>query len=259
MLGTAKETTGAASLQTLMARHTDWWHRKGSLYAAVPHSPLSDLWLPLSDGTLATEDMTIEPAELDLERLVGPPLDAGPLERIGDRLRTRAPYSRIPWVEAILGCPIKATIQGGSMRTYSFISDWSEWEKQASHLDDRWFDTLKQLTEMLVARSGGRYAVVQTLMRGPSDLAEAVLGPEMMCLSMYDHPESLQRFLDQVTTVFIEILKGQLERIPRIQGGVMSIPLASGPRAQWCVPSATHRPFYHHRSIKNGSTLTMCA
>jgi hypothetical protein len=78
------------------------------------------------------------------------------------------------------------------------------------------------MTELLVRRSGGRYAVAQTLMRGPSDLAEAVLGPELMCFSLYDHPRSLRRFLDEVTGTFIEILRAQLERIAPVEGGYVT-------------------------------------
>lgn len=189
------------------------------LYAETSDAPLGDLWLPLSDGTLATEDLTLEPDMLDIERLVGDPLDPGPLEFQGDAVHVRAPYVRVPWVEAILGCPIQATIKGGSMRTRAFVRDWDEWQRRTPHRDDRWFDLLKELTELLVARSGGHYSVVQTLMRGPTDLAEAVLGPELMCLSMYDDPQALHGFLEEVTDTFIEILEAQLERIPPIDGG----------------------------------------
>jgi hypothetical protein len=75
---------------------------------------------------------------------------------------------------------------------------------------------------MLAERSAGRRAVAQTLMRGPSDLAEAILGPQLMCLSMYDHPKELRAFLETVTEAFITILNAQLERIPRVDGGYVN-------------------------------------
>lgn len=208
--------------QVILRRHADWWRRKGTLHTEVPDEPLGDLWLPLSDGTVAAEDLDVEPRMLDVDRLAGRQLEPGDLEFEGDAVRARAPYVRVPWVEAILGCPIRATIKGGSMRTRSFIRDWDEWKSRAADRDDRWSNLLKRLTESLVRRSGGRHAVVQTLMRGPADLAEAVLGPELMCLSMYDHPRALRRFLEEVTDAFIEILKAQLRRIPPIEGGYVN-------------------------------------
>ena len=208
--------------QALLERHADWWQRKGMLYTVVQGEPLNSLWLPLADGTLATEDMDLRPEMLDVEGLVGAPLESGPLELVGDRFRIVAPYVRVPWVEAILGALIRATIQGGSMRAQAVVHHWSDWTGSAARRDDEWFDLLKQLCQLLVARRGGRQAVVQTLMRGPVDLAEAVLGAEMMSLSIYDHPRKLQRFLEDVTDVFIEILQAQLARIPRIKGGYIN-------------------------------------
>jgi hypothetical protein len=208
--------------QVLLDRHADWWQRKGSLYTVVPGEPLGRLWLPLSDGTLATEDLDLRPDMLDLDRLVGASLEPGPLELEGDRFRTATPYVRVPWVEAILGAPIRTTIRGGSMRARTLVKNWADWRESASHRDDTWFNLLTQLTELLIKRSGGRYAVVQTLMRGPVDLAEAILGPELLSLSLYDHPQELQRFLAEVTDVFIEILQAQLARIPPVKGGYVS-------------------------------------
>ena len=206
----------------LLERHAAWWQRKGSLISATQSAPLGDLWLPLAGGAVATEDLDLAPGMLDLDRLAGRAQTAGPLEYRDDRFHTRAPYARVPWVEAILGTPIRATIQGGSMRTLACIENWAEWERQDNHRDEVWFDTLKRLTELLVQRSGGRYAVAQTLMRGPCDLAEAVLGPELLSFSLYEHQDSLQRFLDEVTGAFIEILYAQIERIPPLRGGYLS-------------------------------------
>jgi len=211
-----------AAGKAILRRHANWWRGKGMLYAELPYFPEGNLWLPLTDGSLATEDVDLLPDMLDVERLVGPALKPGRLEFEGDHVATRQPYYRVPWVEAILGCPVRASIHGGSMRTHSFIDDWAEWENWDWREDGAWLDLLERFTEMLVARSGGRYAVAQTLMRGPSDLAEAVLGPELLCLSIYDHPAQLQRFLETATEAFIEILQAQLERIPPIEGGYVN-------------------------------------
>ena len=57
--------------------------------------------------------MDLTPDMLDVERLVGEALEPGPLGTYGDQFHTAAPFSRVPWMEAILGAPIRATIQGG--------------------------------------------------------------------------------------------------------------------------------------------------
>jgi hypothetical protein len=218
----AEPQTRDPDLAALLKRHADWWQREASLLTRVQGAPLGDLWLPLADGTLAAQDMDVTPELLDMDRLAGEPQPPGALQTWGDRICTADPYSRVPWVEAILGTPVRATIQGGSMRTRACVRSWEEWEGAASHCDAGWFDLLKRLTEMLVERSGGRCAVAPPILRGPCDLAEAVLGPELMCLSMYDHPESLLRFLDEATDTFIAIWRAVTARIPTIEGGAVS-------------------------------------
>ncbi|MBC7237835.1 MAG: hypothetical protein H5T69_18490, partial [Chloroflexi bacterium] len=196
--------------------------RKGTLYAENESAPLGDLWLPLSDGTLASHDLDVTPEMLDVDRAAGSQWEPGPLITHGDRFATSAPYSRVPWVEAILGTPIRATIRGGSMRTKAFIASWEEWEQKETHRHEGWFDVLKRLMELVVERANGRLAPVHTLMRGPSDLAEAVVGPELMSYSIYDNPAALERFLDEATDTFIEVLEAQIERTPKLRGGYVN-------------------------------------
>lgn len=206
----------------LLERHRDWWARRGMLVGRVSHTALGSLWLPLADGGVATNDLDVEPAMLDLDRLAGAPLEAGPLELQGDIIRTEAPYPRVPWVEAILGCQVHATIQSGSMRARATLGSIESWRRRATLLNRDWLEALTRLTGLQVQRSGGRYAVAQTLMRGPSDLAEAILGPEGMCLAMYDQPDALRTFLEDVTQTFLRILEAQLALIPAIAGGYVN-------------------------------------
>jgi hypothetical protein len=208
--------------EVLRQRHAAWWRREGVLLSVSESPPLGNLWLPLADGSLAQTDMALRPEYLDVDRLAGERYTPGPLQVRGDHFETTAPYVRIPWVEAILGAPIWATIQGGSMRSHKIVENWDEWPALAEQKDQAWFDLLRRLTEEMAVRSAGRVAVVQTLMRGASDIAEALLGHEMMCFSIYDYPQQLARFLEKITDGFIEILLAQIERIPRVAGGVVS-------------------------------------
>ena len=229
--------------EALLRRHADWWQRKGTLIARVQGAPLEPLWLPLADGTLAQEDIDLTPEMLDLDRLADGALagvaapsgvlasglghasagqTSGALQLNGDLFEVVAPYTRVPWVEAILGNPVRAMIQGGSMRTSTFVRQWPDWERRTVRRHEGWLGVLGRLTELLATRSEGRRAVVHTLMRGPSDLAEAVLGPELMCLSLFEHQAELRSFLEEATDTFITILFEQLRRIPTVAGGYVN-------------------------------------
>lgn len=208
-------------VRALMRRHADWWQQRGALKVYHQSGPLASLWLPLADGTLASDDLDLLPSMLDLERVSGVALEPGPLETHDDALAYRMPWGTVPWIEAIMGCPIRATFLSGSMRSGHIVHTWDDW-KRAARWVEAWADALEHLTRMQVARSGGRYAVCHTLMRGPSDLAEAALGPELMSLSMYDHPAELRAFLDDITGIFLRVLKLQTDCIPWIEGGTVN-------------------------------------
>ena len=102
-------------MRRLMQRHEAWWRGHGLLVARVPSAPLADLWLPLANGTLATEDVDVQPETLDLARLAGEPQSPGPLERDGDRIRTQSAFMRVPWVGHLPDPPH----QGGAMRAHA--------------------------------------------------------------------------------------------------------------------------------------------
>ncbi|MHB1356071.1 MAG: hypothetical protein ACYCZF_08875 [Anaerolineae bacterium] len=207
--------------RAVLTRHAAWWEHQGLLYAETPDGGLGDLWLPLADGHLANEDVTLSPEMLDVERLVGSAQRPGKLQRYGDIFQTRDPYTRVPWVEAIIGCPIRASFHGGAMRAQRFVQSWQDWPAPNDSILP-WLELLQRLTNLLVARSGGQYAVAHTLMRGPSDLAEAALGAELMCLSQYDHPTELTAFLESVTTRFLDIWRAQWQLTPPIEGGYVN-------------------------------------
>jgi hypothetical protein len=150
MADTATPFPLSVGARAMLSRHADWWRRQATLCAAVEQVPLGSLWLPLAGGTVATEDVDLTPDMLDLDRLAGPALEPGPLEFAGDLIRTAVPYSRVPWVEAILGAGIRATLQGGSMRTRAPIRSWREWNERADGPENGWLAALVRLTELLV-------------------------------------------------------------------------------------------------------------
>ncbi len=212
-------------VSALIERHQRWWAREATLITQVAGAPLGDLWLPLADGTLATRDMDLTPDLLDFERLLPGQDDAdadGGVAIHGDIFRTTTAFGRVPWLEAILGAPVRATIQGGSMRTKPLVENWTDWSTVPAYRNDAWYALLLRLTEALVERAGGRAAVVQPTLRGPSDLAEALLGPELLSFSLYDHPAALRSFLEETTAVFVEVLHALLARIPPLAGGYVS-------------------------------------
>ena len=226
--------------QALLKRHADWWQRKEIISRRGQGSPLEPLWLPLADGTLAQEDVDLTPEMLDLDRLTEGMLAgvvmptgivAANVGRSGGAQMSNSLELNGDLFEVVAPCTARAVGRGNPGQPGACDDPGRQHADKlicpsvvglgatdgARH--EGWLDLLARSTELLAARSGGRHPVVQTLIRGPSDLAEAVLGPELMCLSLFEHQSELRSFLEETTDTFIAILFEQLRRIPQVAGG----------------------------------------
>jgi len=99
----------------------------------------------------------------------------------------------IPWLEAVIGCPIRATCGTAWPERPSY--DWQEYDLASVPWDNGWLAKLKELTGALVQAVGGHWPVGPGHLRGPTEAAAAMLGYEQMAYSLYDSPEELRRLL----------------------------------------------------------------
>ena len=203
----------------LFAKHAAWWEGRARLVSHPYEPALAALWLPLADGSIAESDIDLTPESLDLDRLAAPPPESLTTAVGGDLVPARLPYVRLPWLEAIAGCQIRALIQAGSMRTRPVLSSWEELATLPGRRNDGWLHALLDLVQRIVATTTEGEAVGHTLMRGPADIAEAMVGAERLCLAVYDQPEALSTLLAYTTELFEEAWREQAARIPRLDGG----------------------------------------
>ena len=170
--------------------------------------------LPLADGTMATEEVFyLEPEMLSPERFSSKDERPSAIPATsGDVFPVLAPFTKVPWMEAIEGCPIRVSLQSSSI--------WSEpamkrdWEMSFKALKpmDRWQNKLLEFTEYLSANCGS-HLVSNTLMRGPSDMVDALIGEGNLCLGIYENPEKIQELMMICGKIFVNIAQRQLERI----------------------------------------------
>ena len=124
-----------------------------------------------------------------------------------------APFISIPWMEAIMGCPLYT--QETSIYAQPCVEDLTQWHYSPDEaLNNHWTQKLLELTEALVQHSGGRYPVAPTLMRGPSDILSAIRGGPVFPLDFYDSPGAVKGVLRLISDIWIEIGKAQLSLIP---------------------------------------------
>jgi hypothetical protein len=132
-------------------------------------------------------------------------------------------YWGIPWMEAILGCPVATTRTNcraePCLRTHVDLAS------------NPWFRTLTQFTQDLVAFADGRFPVCPPLLRGPGDCASAMLGGTEFVLSLTDEPEQTADLLAHCNRVRSQVVAALHAIVPAWHG----THAAGGyPSKMWC-------------------------
>jgi hypothetical protein len=164
-------------------------------------------------GEIKPEDI---PIELFLE-------DVDELYEAYSELDDDYPFSMgafygIPWMEAIMGCPIY--FSGTTMWAGACIQDWETYKWNSPDLENNaWFQKLLEFLRELVKHSNGRFACGPTLMRGIADMCAAMRTPTNLALDLYDHPETVRRLAEICSDVWINVGKAQLDLVPESENG----------------------------------------
>ena len=167
----------------------------------------------LPRGQVSPHDIRVDRFLEDIERLYQ---DHG---RLGDDVPWfGAPFIYVPWMEAIMGCPIYA--EENSMWAEPAVEDWDSWHWQRPALDENpWIQKLLELMAALVEHSAGRYPVSHTLMRGVADMLAAMRGASRFIFDFYDHPEATHRAAALCADVWIDVAKAQLDMVQPSENG----------------------------------------
>jgi hypothetical protein len=122
-----------------------------------------------------------------------------------------SPYWGIPWLEAILGCPIR--VGETSCWSESRRPDSGRISRQACALQDNaWVRCLVEFTQDLLDFAQGRFPVCPPLLRGPGDAACALCGPEAVAMGLIDGEPWIEEVLACCAEVRLEVLE-HLHRI----------------------------------------------
>jgi hypothetical protein len=134
-----------------------------------------------------------------------------------DVCRTAMPLASIPWMEAILGCEIIAT--EASMKSREILDSAGALQIERFNPDNPWIKKYMQFIDVYFQAFGAEYPVAQSVLRGPSDLASALLGAENATMSLATDPEDMHRLLGHVTSHLEEFLRLQSQYLPEFHNG----------------------------------------
>ncbi len=125
----------------------------------------------------------------------------------------------VPWLEAIMGCPV--FFSGTNMYSRPIIQSWKDYAWQRPTLANPWAQKLIEFLAALVKHADGRFACGPTLMRGPADMCAAMRGGTELALDLYDYPDEICRLAELCSDVWIEVGKAQLALVPESDNGYL--------------------------------------
>jgi hypothetical protein len=215
----------------LVTRHRAFWDR------AEVTQPLCDYFVGgLFPLALFKDGMTegpLEPAMIipeafeDYHRRIGFFVPSH-----GQLLETVVPYTTIPWMEAIMGCPVTVSTSSDSMSSRVFIYRLEDLDRiRGSALDPEnpWLKKLLEYQRFLVQSFGSERPVGHTILRGPADMAAAALGADRMVFELHDHPRRMEELLRICSDVWLNTVRKLTEIVPPYQGGYFSYRLIHSP------------------------------
>jgi hypothetical protein len=174
-----------------------------------------------SGTALRPEDVAFAPFAGDYERLYGSQRNDGDFGYVGSA------YWGIPWLEAILGCPV--TVATANCCARPCLTSLDVVKGLAIDLgDNAWLGALLRFTQELVDFSAGRFPVCPPLLRGPGDAAAAMLGEMTYVTGFFDTPERMRELLAVCARTRLAVVERLQEVIPawngiHVAGGYPSI------------------------------------
>jgi len=205
---------GENGLKSLLKRHAAFWTHQDTGTPLVRLHPQRRQRRPFLD-------VDVTPDMLDVEALTPEVGTRNRQKRLvqGDLLRSESPFSRIPWMEAIVGCEIHSGAGEAMWPRPALGPSYEGMERIVPGDDNPWLSRLLDLTRVLVEANDGSYLVSHTLQRGPIDMLSALLGDVRMGLAFYDEPQKVEEVLQRATQAFIKVTKAQYALIPSFEGG----------------------------------------
>ena len=211
---------GHGELENVIERHRRFWALQAAeqpILRVRQHRPLafgghSGRYLPsLSEGDL------IEPERLTFEAV----LADQPATLLDGFFFDGIQLPGLCWTEALTGCPVR--MERGGPWAEAFLDRRAQilerCRRGLPREDNPWLGKFREGTRLLAARAGGRFPVIQPLMRGPLDMMASALGHETMATAFYDDPGLAHELLNLCTGTFVALAREHTALAPPFLGG----------------------------------------
>ncbi|MFC2084789.1 hypothetical protein ACFLS9_07010 [Bacteroidota bacterium] len=162
---------------------------------------------------------------------------------------TLEPFPFFPWTEAAIDCPIKYTGKNfwaspvQEMQTGNGLENWIDViRKDTPQCPDKykpliesagssvhpnfipdvsktWIVKYGEHLDTLIENFSNEYPIGQSILRGPLDMAAALLGAEIMIYNFFEQPGLMKELLSILTNIYLLFVDVQNDRLPQFDGG----------------------------------------
>lgn len=136
-----------------------------------------------------------------------------------DLIKGVSPIPAIPWMEAMLGCPVE--ISGNSIWAKEQNADWDKLERLSLEKENPWLQKYLEFLAVLVRKANGEYPVSQPILRGVTDLLSALRGSTQALLDTMESPDRIKTLAARCADAIIKVSRMQYEVIQPFHGGYL--------------------------------------
>lgn len=205
--------------------HRDFWKplpNRNFLRSTGIYAPSSPICLKQKDGKLLDNINKLEPD------LVNPDILIREIENYnsdklnamlalkgqylvsvgqGDFIPLATPLQKIPWIEAMLGCPIRMTNGQIWNEKYPGNPEWIV-HKGIHFESNPWFQLYLEFIKQLQNRLHKRFLIsTMTNLRGACDLVAAIMGVSEACIGWIDNPSFMARLMRVCTDAILTVVE----------------------------------------------------
>jgi hypothetical protein len=235
-MGLQRVKSESERFRALLERHAAFWRREeaGFLRVTTQYQPSLPVGLPQADGRVVASAEVVTPAMVVPDLLIREAecVDLAQPDGLqllhsqylafagqGDAPPRAQPFSKIPWLEAMLGCRI--TMTEGHIWSEPYAGDPREVIARGAAIEQSpWFQLYLEFLRLLPVRLGDRFLVsANTLLRGACDLAAAILGVQGAAIGWLDDPPFMARILRFCTDAILKVVHAGYRELPPVAGG----------------------------------------
>ena len=193
-----------SDLEDLLSRHRAFWHREPVAQPLLHFSQArygGDRPLP-GDAIDITPETVRGRAEVTVSSLRAS-YEHGGVTR-GDFF-TSSPFPTPPWMEPVLGCPIKVFENTTTDWREPLPGGWDEVRRIEAGMGGVWREALLHVITTANRELGREYPLGNPLIRAPIDCLAAMVGDEALCYLVVDEPDELRRVASICADIWLEL------------------------------------------------------